>query len=802
MPKATVLQPLRRYVLLPLLLPILLANTCLARAQNASTAPQQTPQKKQSKPASKNAPAAPGEEATLEAKQQRQVGQIYYADGDVDVRYQNTRLRADHVEYNEDTQVVIARGHVQLDYLTQHLEATDARYELATGRGIFHDVRATFAVQRRPPAPPREVNAMQRQPTQTLLISPNPIYFEAQEAERVDENTYIVHHSWMTVCDPDKPTWKFYAPKATVYIKTSIHLENGSFHVFSVPVLYVPYATFPAEKQRASGFLLPDSGESSSKGYIFGDGVYWAPTDWADLTLGAYYYSRRGWSQRGVMRMRPWENANLEVTYNQVEDRGLPQPTGPPINQGGYEARLLFTALLPDGWRAVADLDKLSSLTYRLAWSETYVQAVNSEVRNSAFLTKNFRGFSLNFAALSYQNYVNATPSQYVYLRTAPEVRFGSVDQAPWQKLPFYFSFEAFSDAANRSDTVTGFRTGNFVERSEIAPSVTMPFHLGSWLNVTPTFTLRSTYYGGQIQNGSFVNQGFFRNTEELSVDIRPPTLDRVWESADSGTKWKHVIEPEIVYSYVNGVTDFSRFVRFDEDETLTNTNEFEYGVTQRLYRRKKDGTAEEIISWKLAQKYFFNPTFGGALVIGQRNVFQTTDALTPFAFASQPYQFSPIVSDLRIEPGKHFDAQFIVNFDPRHGQLSAIGTLLKLKPYKETFLTLAHFSVLNLPTPPQDNPPDFTFEPRSNQVRALIGYGDLTRRGWNATFGASYDLTEHQFQNQVAEVVYNGSCCGVGVGYRKFSFGNIRSENQYLWVFRISNLGSVGTLLRPEKIF
>ncbi len=802
MPKATVLQPLRRYVLLSLLLPVALANSSLVHAQDSATVLHQAPQKKPAKPLAKNASATPGEQATLEAKQQRQVGQVFYADGDVDVRYQNTRLRADHVEYNEATQVVIARGRVQLDYLTQHLEATDARYELSTGRGTFHNVRATFAVQRRPPAPPREVNAMMRQPTQTLLISPNPIYFEAEEAERIDENTYVVHHSWMTVCDPDKPTWKFYTSKATVYIKTSIHLENGNFRLFSVPVLYVPYATFPAEKQRASGFLLPDSGESSSKGFIFGDAVYWAPTDWADFTLGANYYSRRGWAQKAALRMRPWENAVLDVSYSEVEDRGLPQPTGPPINQGGLEVRLLFTALLPNGWRAVADLDHLSSLTYRLAWSETYVQAVNSEVRNSAFLTNNFRGFSLNFAALSYQNYVNATPSQYVSLRTAPEVRFGSVDQAPWQKLPFYFSFEAFSDAAHRSNNVTDFSTPNFVERSEIAPTVTMPFHLGPWLSVTPTFTFRSTYYGGQIQNGSFVDVGFFRNTEELSVDIRPPTLDRVWESADSGTKWKHVIEPEIVYNYVNGVTDFSRFVRFDEDETLTNTNEFEYGVTQRLYRRKKDGTAEEVVSWKLAQKYFFNPTFGGALVVGQRNVFQTTDALTPFAFASQPYQFSPIVSDLRIEPGKHFDTQFVVNFDPRHGQLNAIGTLLKLKPYKESFITLAHFSVLNLPTPPEDNPPDFVFEPRSNQLRALIGYGDLTRRGWNATFGASYDLTEHQFQNQVAEVSYNSSCCGFGVGYRKFSFGNIRSENQYLWVFRISNLGSVGTLLRPEKIF
>ena len=47
-------------------------------------------------------------------------------------------------------QIVIARGHVQLDYLTQHVEADDARYELRTGRGTFHHVRATFAMQRRP----------------------------------------------------------------------------------------------------------------------------------------------------------------------------------------------------------------------------------------------------------------------------------------------------------------------------------------------------------------------------------------------------------------------------------------------------------------------------------------------------------------------------------------------------------------------------------------------------------------------------------------------------------------------------
>jgi LPS-assembly protein len=724
-----------------------------------------------------------GGEATLEADQQKQVGRISYADGHVDVRYQNARLRADHAEYNADTQVVLARGHVELDYLTQHVEADDARYELRTGHGTFHHVRATFAMQRRP--------------MPTLLISPNPLYFEAEEAERISENTYHVQKAWLTVCDPNHPTWKFFAPSATVELRKSVHLENGNFRLFSVPVLYFPYATFPAEKQRNSGFVIPEPGNSSSKGYVLGDSFYWAPTDWMDATIGASYYSKRGWSQKGELRMRPWENARLEATYFGVIDRGLAEPSGPPLKQGGHEAKLLFTALLPDGWRAVADLDQLTSLTFRLAFSETFVQAVNSEVRNAAFLTNNFRGFSLNFAAVSYENFLSAAPQSSITLRAAPEVRFSSVDQSLSERIPAYFSFSAFSGAARRSETVTPFETPGYVQRSEFAPSFTFPLHWGPWLNVTPSFTFRSTYYGGQLQNGAYAGQGFFRNTQEVSVDILPPTIERVW---GDGTKWKHVIEPEVIYRYVTGVNNFSRFLRFDEDDTLTDTNEVEYGFTQRLFRRRGNGSTDELITWHVAQRRFFDPTFGGVLVPGQRNVFQTLDLFTPFAFADKARHFSPLVSDLTIEPGKHWDTEFIVNYDPARNRLTAIGTLLKLKPYKESFVTVADFSTVNLPVNPVPPPPNFA--QRSNQTRALLGYGDMNRRGWNAAFGASYDWTQQAFQNQLAEVSYNGSCCGIGFEVRRFSFGTIRNENLYMAVFRIANLGSAGNLRRQEKIF
>jgi LPS-assembly protein len=727
----------------------------------------------------------PAGQVTLEADRQGgQIGKIYYADGNVDLIYQDVRLRADHMEWNQQTGMVTARGHVQLDYQTQHVEADDAEYNLRSGRGTFHHVRATFALQRRP--------------TPTLLISSNPLYFQAQEADRLDQDTYTVRNAWLTVCNPNHPTWRFYAPLARVELKKSVHLQGGNFRVFSVPVLYLPYATFPAGKRRDSGLLIPQIGNSTRTGLILGESVYWAPLDWMDATLGGTYYSRRGFGQRAQIRMKPWENANLEADYFGVIDRGLEQPAGPPIPQGGHEVRLLFTAMLPHNWRAVADLDQLSSLTFRLAWSETYTQAVNSEVRNTAFLTNNFDGFSLNFAALSYENFLSAAPQTSISLREAPEARFSSVDRPFLRKIPAYISFDAFTDAVHRSETVTPFDSAHFVDRTEFAPTVTVPLHFGPWLDLTPSFTFRSTYYGGQMQNQQFVDQGFFRNTEEFSFDIRPPTLERVWGSGD--TKWKHTIAPDITYRYVTGVNDYGRFIRFDEDETLTDTNEVEYGLTQRLYRKSDGGDPQELITWRLVQKYFFDPTFGGALVPGQRNVFQATDELTPFAFADEPRRFSPIVSDLTIEPGKRYDTEFILNYDPQRNRMTAIGTMLNLKPYKESFLTLAHFSTLNLPLNPPV--PPVNFQQRSNQVRALVGYGDLTRPGLNLTFGASYDFTQQGFQNQIAEISYNGSCCGIGFEYRKFSFGTIRNENQYLVTFRIANVGSVGNLRRPERIF
>lgn len=746
---------------------------------------------------------------------QRHQGDVTIADVDVDIHYADTRLRADHVEYNEKTKEATATGHVQLDYNGEHIEATEAQYNVSTGHGVFQKVHGTFKVA--------------RQPNDQVLLTDNPLYFEARTVERFAGDLYFVQKAWITICDPEHPKWQFYAPEARIRLDKTVALVNANFRLFRVPLVWLPYATAPAgSKVRQSGFLIPDVGQSSRKGFILGDAFYLAPLSWLDTTFGGQFMSRRGFLERGNFRAKPFENTSVEYTYFGVDDRGLLNPGSTTRSpQGGQQQTLEIQSLLPHGWRFVTDYNQLSSLTFRLAFADSFGEAINSEVRSAIFLTNNFRGFSLNFAGINDKSFLTlpaaattttaAIPASSVTLRNLPQARFASVEQSPWRKIPLYFSFDSFVGAVHRAEsalataTFTPIDTPLSVSREEFAPRVTLPLHLGTWLGVTSSAAFRSTRYGDSLNSsGAVSGTSITRNTGEFTVELRPPSFERFFEPTPKKDKprrkYKHTIEPSITYRYVTGVNNFADFIRFDSDATLTDTSEVEYGFTQRFYSKTGDDQPQELISWSIAEKHYFDPTFGGAIVNGQRNVFQALDSISPFAFAFGPRNWSPIMSDFKIAPGSTYDLEQILQYDPQNQRLVTIGTLIKAKPYREFFGTIAFFRLDDNPTlsdlasmPPGQTPFQ---QPLSNQIRALVGYGSENRKGFNFTGGVGYDFANKTLQNQIVQVSYNGSCCGLALEYRRINLGQVRTENQFRVAFTVANIGTFGNLRHREKIF
>jgi LPS-assembly protein len=708
---------------------------------------------------------------------QRRDGDLYIADKDVNVVYQGMHLQADHVEYSDQTNMAKARGHVVFDYENQHLEGDEGELNVATGKGVFLNVRGSIHLNRRP--------------NPLVLVTENPLYFEGKQVDRISEDVYVVHHGWFTVCEPTRPTWQFYAPEAHITLEKSVAMVNANYRIYRVPLFWMPYTTAPAGTHlRQSGFLLPLVGNSNTYGVTFGDAFYWAPKPWFDATAGFEYFGKRGPGERAAIRATPWENTSIKYSFYAVQDRGI--LVGTELEkQGGHEQQLEVTSLWNDGWRFVTDANELSSPVFRLAFAGTYSQAINSEVRSSVFLTNNFRSFSFNVSALDDRSYLELIPANSVLLRSAPQVDFSSVEEAPWRNLPVYFSFSTFAGAVHRDDEFIS--TSNFVPRAEFAPTVTIPFHFGVWLGVTTSATFRTTYYGDSFDAaGNVVNQSITRNTGEFSVEFRPPTLERFFDRPKTYRKYKHTIEPVFTYQYVTGVSNFADFIRFDSNATLTDTNEIEYGINQHLYVKTGDDQPVDFLSWRLVQAHYFDPTFGGALVTGQRNVFQALDSITPFAFAATPRNWSPIVSDVKLTPGGIYDAEFILEYDPQLDKVTTIGTLLKVKPYSQFYATVADFRL-------QGNP---VVQPLSHQIRGVVGYGDLVRKGFNASAGVTYDLLTETVLNQFVEVTYNGGCCGLSVEYGRFNLATVRSENQFRVGLILANIGTFGNLRRQEKIF
>lgn len=758
--------------------------------------------------AQEKAPAESARTLEIQADVQEKVGSLYRLRGHVVIRYRDMTLKADEVTYDDDSGEATVTGNVELVRATETVRAESGTYNLRTGVGKFIRVRAL--VQIKP------------EPDPDLLLSPNPFYFEAAWVERRADGSYVAHHGWVTNCTPESAKWKLRAARADIRPGERVTLFASSFHLGPIPLLFSPYFTLPRERRpRRTGFLLPAAGNNSRKGVTVGEGFFWAINAHADLLIGAEYFSKRGWSRQAQLRVLPTAGSSVLVTYFGVSDRGIVTPAGARIDQSGEFAHVFTEGSLGRGFRGVADITHLSSLRFRLGFSETFNEAVVSEVHATAFLSNNpdtyyFNGFFRryrNFEILQLLDPLAPLPESAVTLTNAPAFEFGSRPRA-LPRLPLYLSFDTSVSGVRRSDR--RIQTPALVQRFDLYPRATFPLLRSPYLHLTPTVGFRYTHYGARLVDAPTVpgcapdgrvgprvlNCPLRRLLGEASLDLRLPSLARIYERPTS--RYKHVVETQAVYRYVNGTRNFEQLLRLDETDILTDTSEIEYAVTNRLFSRRAGrppapaatpaggDSVQEVFSWRLAQKYFFDPDLRGALLPGRRNLVAALASLTGYAWADSPRRFSPLVSTLKITPGRRYDTEWRLDYDV--GRNKAVNSRVTLSTllWREFRASLAHFVTRNDPL----------LQPRSHQLRFLVSYGQLNRRGLNAAFGATWNIRQDFFQNTMVQVAYNWDCCGIAFEFRRLGLGPLRSENQFRLAFTVANLGTFGTLRKQERLF
>ncbi|MDQ1453416.1 MAG: LPS-assembly protein, partial [Acidobacteriaceae bacterium] len=572
-------------------------------------------------------------------------------------------------------------------------------------------------------------------------------------------------------------------------------------------------------------------------------------------TLGAEYFSLRGWSQSGTFRYRGLGNDFAKAHYTGLQDRGI-VTNGVYTNQGGEDVTVSGRHDFTAHTRVATDAEYLSSFAYRQAFAESFSQAVSSDILSIAYGVHEADGYDAGARVDRYQGLKRsavaatpttpAVPEQQIHIFHVPSLDFSSTEHEIGRSG---VQWSLMASHAGLSRVQPNFSTGGLTQRFDVRPEIAYPMSFDGWrlrasvgARETAYSRSRQTPYTGVVPVELPLKLN--RSDVEAEADLRAPVIERTFDSAEVekrfGYDFKHTIEPEFTYRYVAGINNFLNVLRFDDIDVASDTNELEYGVTQRLFVRpvkarpcvekaprdqaedsdldqgrvyvkerrgdsKEKGPvcgSRELISWRLTQKYFFDESFGGAVINGQRNIFDTTLNFSGIAFLTEPRAISPLVSRLRVRTSEHLDVEW--DFDLDTGAKKFTSNNVMLDVHEGNIFGGLSYARLNAPG-------RFYTEgvlssvSNFNQLRLLLGYGSPTKAGLGVAANVGLDLNAADsglMQYGALQGSYNWDCCGFSVEVRKYELGSVRNETVERFNFTLSNIGTAGNLRRAASLF
>lgn len=219
-------------------------------------------------------------------------------------------------------------------------------------------------------------------------------------------------------------------------------------------------------------------------------------------------------------------------------------------------------------------------------------------------------------------------------------------------------------------------------------------------------------------------------------------------------------------------------------------------GATQTI-ASDETPQAYEVLTVKIAQKYFFDRTFGGALIEGQRNQFYPINTLSGFTFGGRARDFSPANVAIRYRPlsAVYADLRMDVGVDDGVRDITVgagIGTdkLTVAAHYYFSRQIKVEPNAFEAGTFPGDQ--ITTTVQLGNDLRGLYG-GSRISYDFTSRFISDTQISRGRLMASRSYVGYSWDCCGVQFNYNTFKAG-LRNESAWSFTFNLAGLGSYGT--------
>lgn len=518
---------------------------------------------------------------------------MYYW-GDVEVSYENIKLKADYMEYDMSTGTVYARG--TYDSLAQEWKGQP---EMTQGSQTFNmeEVRYNFNTRKA-----RITNMITKEDDGIL---------HGKNIKMMPDKSINITKGKYTVCDLEHPHYYLKLSSAKVVTKPSQKTVFGPAHLVVEDVdlpIGIPFGFIPKRPDRATGLLMPSFGEENARGFYLRDaGMYFVLGDYFDMSLTGDYYTLGSWAANLNSRymVKYKFTGNLAVNYS-VDQTGEKGSTDffQSKNFGVRWSHSQDSKAHPGtSFSASVNFSSPSNSRYN---SHSVSEALQNQISSSISYSKNWNGkFNLSVNALHSQN---SRDSSYTF--TLPNVTFSVSTFYPFKiknrvgKERFY---EKFALGYNTSiQNKINFKASEFGEPGFIDKfqngvahnfSIKLPdFTLFKYLNVAPNvsygmnwFFRKSEAYFDPETNSVKTEMGkqfgTFGATHNYSGSLSMST--RIYGMYNFGKYHKiqalrHVVSPSVSMSFSpEKGKAFNGWRTFNYVDTLGVQKSYDYNIYQ-----------------------------------------------------------------------------------------------------------------------------------------------------------------------------------------------------------------------------
>ena len=669
-------------------------------------------------------------------------GETVVLDGHATAVRADQRIDAQRIEYDVAKDSALATGTVRYEDATNAFYATEARADLAKDTTELTDVRYALKARRG-----------QGRASKVTTEGGNKTALEGV--------TY-------TACPGDDPSWQIEASSLTIdHEAGQARAENFKLHLGGVPVFYAPYASFPIDDRRKSGFLAPKIG-AGSDGFDFSAPYYWNIAPNYDATLVPRLISDRGMQAGGEFRYL-YSGGGGQFDGEWLPDDDL-------LDRDRDRMRLRHNGVLLPGVRLDADINHVSDDRYFVDLGDSLNTSSTSVLGSIAQLSGGGRNWRWSALADEYELIL---PDVDERIQHDPYRRMPRLHVAYDGRLRGlrYGGHAEWVDFRRDAGCVLGLNGDcNYFDvdqgnRLDVAPFVGYNWE-PSWGFLRTRATLRHTRY--DLDRAGAADDSVSRTTPIFSADAGL-LFER--ENAFGNADWRQTLEPRLYYLNVaereqsdipvfdTAALDFSfaqlfRENRYTGADRQADANQLTLAVSSRLL---DDADGAERAAINVGQVYYFDapqvylPDEIAAGIVDQR-------------------QRSAYVAEIRARLSGTWSLNGGLRYDPETDSTD-FGAVRLQKRFGDQGL-------LNL---------GYRYRPdrlEQSDVSALVPIND----NWRLVFRWNYSLRERTTLEAVAGFEYVSCCYSVRLLSRNYLRGiGTERRNAVFLEFELTGLGSLG---------